>query len=115
AAKHFQVPPGFELQLFASEPLIGGNPEAMAWDERGRLWIAETRDYPNAAQPGGAGHDVIRILEDTNRDGRADRSTIFADKLSIVSGLVFVNGGIVVSQAGELVALKDTDGDDHAD
>ena len=55
AAKHMQIPPGFELQLFAAEPLISGNPEAMAWDERGRLWIAETRDYPNNPQPAGAG------------------------------------------------------------
>ena len=109
------MPPGFELQLFAAEPLITGNPEAMAWDERGRLWIAETKDYPNNLQPAGQGHDVIKILEDTNHDGRADKATIFADKLSIVSSLVFVNGGIIVSQAGELVALKDTNGDDKAD
>jgi putative membrane-bound dehydrogenase-like protein len=115
AAKHFQVPPGFKLQLFAAEPLITGNPEAMAWDERGRLWIAETKDYPNNPQASGQGNDVIKILEDTNRDGRADKATIFADKLSIVSSLVFVNGGIVVAQAGELVALKDTNGDDKAD
>ncbi|MEP6917471.1 MAG: PVC-type heme-binding CxxCH protein, partial [Acidobacteriota bacterium] len=115
AAKHFQIPPGFELQLFAAEPLITGNPEAMAWDERGRLWIAETRDYPNNPQPAGQGHDVIKILEDTDHDGRADRATIFADSLSIVSSLVFVNGGIIVSQAGEFVSLKDTNGDDKAD
>ncbi len=87
----------------------------MAWDERGRLWIAETKDYPNSPQPNGQGNDVIKILEDTNHDGRADKATIFADKLSIVSSLVFVNGGIIVSQAGELVALKDTNGDDKAD
>lgn len=115
APKHIQVPPGFELQLFAAEPLITGNPEAMAWDERGRLWIAETQDYPNNMQPAGQGHDVIKILEDTNRDGRADKATVFADKLSIVSSLVFSNGGIIISQAGELVALKDTNGDDKAD
>ena len=110
-----QIPPGFELQLFAAEPLITGNPEAMAWDERGRLWIAETRDYPNNPQPAGQGNDVIKILEDTNRDGRADKATVFADKLTIVSSLVFANGGIIVSQAGEMVALKDTNGDDKAD
>jgi putative membrane-bound dehydrogenase-like protein len=115
AAKHMQIPPGFELQLFAAEPLITGNPEAMAWDERGRLWIAETKDYPNNPQPGGQGNDVIKILEDTNHDGRADKATVFADKLTIVSSLVFANGGIIVSQAGEMVALKDTNGDDKAD
>jgi uncharacterized protein len=115
AGKHLQIPPGFELQLFAAEPLITGNPEAMAWDERGRLWIAETKDYPNNPQSSGQGNDAIKILEDTNRDGRADKATTFADKLSIVSSLVFVNGGIVVAQAGELLALKDTNGDDKAD
>ena len=55
AAKHMQIPPGFELQLFAAEPLISGNPEAMAWDERGRLWIAETRDYPEQPAAGRRG------------------------------------------------------------
>ena len=115
AAKRFQVPPGFELQLFAAEPLLTGNPEAMAWDERGRLWIAETNDYPNRARPSGQGDDAIKILEDTNGDGRADKATVFADSLSIVSSLVFVNGGIIVAQAGELVALRDTNGDDKAD
>jgi putative membrane-bound dehydrogenase-like protein len=115
AIKHIQVPPGFEVQLFAAEPLITGNPEAMAWDERGRLWIAETKDYPNNLQPGGQGRDLIKILEDTNHDGRADKATVFADKLSIVSSLVFVNRGIIIAQAGALVALKDTNGDDKAD
>ena len=115
AGKHIQVPPGFELRLFAAEPLLTGNPEAMAWDERGRLWIAETRDYPNNLQPEGQGTDVIKILEDTNGDGRADRATVFADKLNIVSSLVFSGGGIIVSQANALVALKDTNGDDKAD
>ena len=115
AAKHMQIPPGFELQLFAAEPLVTGNPEAMAWDERGRLWVAETRDYPNNPQSAGQGNDVIKILEDTNHDGRADKATVFADKLTIVSSLVFANGGIIVSQAGEMVALKDTNGDDKAD
>jgi putative membrane-bound dehydrogenase-like protein len=115
AAKHMQIPPSFELSLFASEPMLEGNPEAMAWDEKGRLWIAETKDYPNAMQPPGQGRDVIRILEDTNRDGKADKSTIFADKLSIVSSLVFSRGGIVVAQGGEFTFLKDTNGDDKAD
>jgi putative membrane-bound dehydrogenase-like protein len=115
AAKHMQIPPGFELQLFAAEPLISGNPVAMAWDERGRLWIAETKDYPNNPQPAGQGNDVIKILEDTNNDGRADKATVFADKLTIVSSLVFTNGGLIVSQAGEMVALKDTNGDDKVD
>ena len=53
--------------------MISGNPEAMAWDEKGRLWVAETKDYPNNLQPAGQGHDSIKILEDTNHDGKADK------------------------------------------
>jgi putative membrane-bound dehydrogenase-like protein len=112
--KHMQVPPGFELQLFASEPDIV-NPIAMAWDERGRLWVVESMDYPNNKQPDGEGSDVIKILEDTDGDGRADKFTIFADKLSIPTGLAFANGGVIVAQAPDFLFLKDTDGDDRAD
>ena len=64
--KHIVVPEGFRVELFASEPDIGGKPICMAWDERGRLWIAETYDYPNELQPEGKGCDRIRILEDTD-------------------------------------------------
>lgn len=112
--KHWQVPPGFELQLFAAEPDVV-NPIAMAWDERGRLWVAETIDYPNDKQPEGQGHDVIRILEDTDQDGRADKITLFADRLSIPTGIVLANGGAIVAEAPYFLFLKDTDGDDRAD
>jgi putative membrane-bound dehydrogenase-like protein len=114
ALKHWQVPPGFELQLFAAEPQIV-NPVAMTWDERGRLWVVETVDYPNNIQPDGSGHDVIRILEDTSGDGRADRSTVFAEKLSIPTGIVFAKGGVIVSNAPRFLFLQDTTGDDRAD
>ncbi|MEX2526251.1 MAG: PVC-type heme-binding CxxCH protein [Gemmatimonadota bacterium] len=112
--KQWQVPPGFELHLFASEPLIV-NPIAMAWDERGRLWVVETVDYPNRISPDGEGNDVIRILEDTTGDGRADTATVFAEGLSIPTGLVFVNGGVMVAAAPHFLFLQDTDGDDVAD
>jgi uncharacterized protein len=111
---HIQVPPGFELTLFASEPDIV-KPIAMAWDERGRLWIAETIDYPNDVSPNGVGRDRIKILEDTNGDGRADSFTVFADGLNIPTGLVFTNGGVIVSRAPDFLFLKDTTGDDRAD
>lgn len=112
--KHWQVPPGFELHVFAAEPEIV-NPIAMAWDERGRLWVAETVDYPNDKQPEGEGNDLIRILEDTNGDGRADRFTVFADRLSIPTGIVLADGGVIVSQPPNFLFLKDTTGDDRAD
>jgi putative membrane-bound dehydrogenase-like protein len=112
--QHIQVPPGFELQLFASEPDIV-KPISMAWDERGRLWIAETIDYPNDIHPGQPGRDRIKILEDTNNDGKADKFTVFAENLNIPTGLVFANGGVIVSAMPNFLFLKDTDGDDKAD
>jgi putative membrane-bound dehydrogenase-like protein len=108
------APPEFEIELFVTEPdLI--NPVTMAWDERGRLWIAETFDYPNDLQPLWKGNDRIKIGEDTDADGRADKFTFFADKLSIPTSLVFSQGGVIVAQQPNVVFLKDTDGDDRAD
>ena len=112
--KHFVTPAGFEVKLFASDPEIG-KPICMNWDERGRLWIAETVDYPNELQPKGKGRDRIKICEDTNGDGRADKFTVFADRLSIPTSLIFANDGVIVHQAPETLFLKDTNGDDVAD
>ena len=109
-----QVAPDLRLELFASEPDIA-KPIFMAWDERGRAWIAETRDYPHAVKPDGMGTDSIKICEDTDGDGRADKFTIFADKLNIPTGFVFTNGGIVVAQPPRFLFLKDNNGDDKAD
>jgi len=112
--KHLAVPAGFEPVLFASEPAIA-KPIALAWDHRGRLWIAETTDYPNDLQPRGQGHDRIKICEDTDGDGKADKFTVFADNLSIPTSLTFARGGLVVHSAPATLFLKDTDGDDRAD
>ena len=110
-----QVPPGFELQLFAAEPDII-NPICMNWDEKGRLWLVETRDYPNEINPAlHQGNDRIKILEDTDGDGKADKFTVFAEGLSVPTSLVFSNGGVIVAQAPYFLFLKDTDGDDKAD
>jgi len=113
--KLIQTPADFELQLFASEPDII-NPIAMAWDERGRLWVVESVDYPNTfRETDGQANDRIKICEDTNGDGKADKFTVFADGLNIPTSIVFANGGIVVSMAPDFVLMKDTDGDDVAD
>ncbi len=113
--KLIQVPAGFDLQLFASEPDII-NPIAMNWDERGRLWVIETVDYPNTVRNDkGLGDDSIKILEDTDDDGRADKVTVFAENLNIPTSFVFSDGGIIVSQAPHFLFLRDTDGDDKAD
>ncbi|MEO6282121.1 MAG: PVC-type heme-binding CxxCH protein [Dyadobacter sp.] len=110
-----QVPADFEIQLFAAEPDIT-NPIAMAWDERGRLWVVESVDYPNTfKETDGAANDRIKICEDTNGDGKADKFTVFADKLNIPTSMVFSNGGIIVSMAPDFLFMKDTNGDDVAD
>jgi len=115
SAKLIQVPVGFDLELFASEPDII-NPIAMEWDEKGRLWVVETVDYPNTVlEDKGAGDDRIKICEDTDGDGKADKFTVFADKLNIPTSMVFSNGGVIISQAPYFIFLKDTDGDDKAD
>ena len=109
-----QVAPDLRLVLFAGEPDIA-KPIFMAWDERGRLWIAETRDYPHDVKPDGRGNDSIKICEDTDGDGRADKFTVFADHLNIPTGFTFAKGGIVVAQSPRFLFLKDTNGDDKAD
>ena len=108
------VEPGFRLELFAAEPdLI--NPIDMDWDERGRLWVVESLDYPNTFSDDRIGNDRVKILEDTDGDGRADKTTIFADGLNIPTSLVLSNGGVIVAQVPDMLFLKDEDGDDKAD
>ena len=91
------------------------NPVAMTWDERGRLWVLELYEYPEGAPPGHKGRDRIKILEDTDGDGRADKVTVFADGLNLATGLLMGNGGVYVGQAPDLLFLTDTNHDDHAD
>ena len=112
--KYIQVPPEFNLKVFAAEPNII-NPMALNWDERGRLWVIEGVDYPNEVREENKGNDRIKICEDTNGDGRADKFTIFADSLNLPTSLVFANGGVIVSMAPNFIYFKDTDGDDRAD
>jgi putative membrane-bound dehydrogenase-like protein len=109
-----QVPNGFELSLFASEPDVV-NPIHITWDHRGRAYVIETVDYPNNLQAGNLGHDRIHICDDTNGDGKADKFTLFADKLSIPTSAVSVHGGLVSTNGSDMIFLKDTDGDDKAD
>jgi putative membrane-bound dehydrogenase-like protein len=113
--KHYVHPVEFELKLFTDESKLGGKPICMNWDERGRLWVALTFDYPNNLQPAGKGNDKIVICEDTDGDGVADKFTVFADKLSIPTSMVFSNGGVIVSQAPDMLFLKSSKGDDKAD
>src|SRR6185503_6438988 len=113
--RYTQVPADFDLQLFVAEPDIV-KPIYIAWDERGRAWVVEARDYPHGlVAEGEPGKADIKICEDTDGDGRADKFTIFADKLNLATALVFVNGGIIVSEARHMIFLKDTNGDEKAD
>ena len=112
--KHLALPVGFEAKLFVAEPQIY-KPITMTWDHLGRLYVAETVDYPNEMQPKGKGRDRISIVEDTDGDGKADKVSLFADTLSIPTSLCYVNGGLIVAQAPDMLFLKDTDGDGTAD
>ena len=112
--KHTQVPVGFKLELFASEPDIV-NPIYCQWDKSGRLWVVETVDYPNELKEGRKGNDRIKICEDTDGDGKADKFTIFADGFNIPTSLTFARGGVILAHAPDLLFLQDTDGDDKAD
>lgn len=113
--RYTQVPADFDLQLFAAEPDVV-KPIWVSWDERGRAWVVEARDYPHGlVEEGQPGQADIKICEDTNGDGRADKFTVFADRLNLATSLVFVNGGILVAEARHMLFLKDTNGDDRAD
>jgi putative heme-binding domain-containing protein len=111
--KSFKVAEGFEVSLFAADPLVA-KPTQMNWDARGRLWISTSSVYPMVV-PGQIPNDKIVILEDTDGDGKADKSTVFAEGLHIPTGLEPGDGGCYVANSTELIHLRDTDGDGKAD
>ncbi len=107
--------PQLRVEPFAFEPMIG-NIIDFTWDARGRMWAVETQDYPNNVLPDSVrGNDRILIMEDANRDGRADRVKVFADGLNLATSLAFANGGLVVGQAPHMLFFRDANGDDKAD
>ncbi len=108
------VPPGFAVDLIASEPLLE-SPVAIDWDARGRLWVVEMVDYPMGLDNKGAPGGRIRMLEDIEGDGRYDMTTLFAEGLSFPTGILPWRDGVLVTCAPELLFLKDTNGDGHAD
>ncbi len=105
-----------QVQLFASEEMFPElvNPVQMAFDTKGRLWVAVWPTYPHW-KPKDPMNDKLLILEDTDGDGRADKCTAFADNLNNPTGFEFWNGGVYVAEGPYLLFLKDTDGDDRAD
>ncbi|QDU82851.1 Cytochrome c [Polystyrenella longa] len=112
-ADQFTVHEDFEINLFAESPMVV-NPIAMKWDAKGRLWVINSPMYPHIL-PGQERTDFISVLEDTDNDGKADKSTIFYDKLYVPTGLALGDGGVYVANQPDLLFLKDTDGDLKAD
>lgn len=112
AAKLMTVPEGFTVEVVAAEPDIV-NPVAMAIDERGRFWVTESLEYPRR-EPG-PGKDRVKILEDTDGDGRMDKFTVFLDGLNIPSGIAVGHGGVWVVNSPDILFVQDTDGDGKAD
>jgi putative membrane-bound dehydrogenase-like protein len=112
AIKKMTVPAGFTVELVASEPMIV-NPVAMTIDERGRFWITESLEYPRRNP--GPGQDRVKVLEDTDHDGRMDKATVFADGLNIPSGIAVGHGGVWVANAPDILFMQDTDDDLKAD
>ena len=111
--RSFTVSPGFEVNLFASDPMIA-NPINVNWDTRGRAWVATSSTYPHIV-PGREPNDRIVILEDTDQDGRADKSTVFAEGLLVPHSVMPVPGGAYVTSTTEFLFFADTNGDDIAD
>lgn len=101
--------PALVVELVAAEPRVV-SPVSMAWDESGRLFVAEMQDYPNSPDGGS-----IRLLRDLDGDGRYERESIFADHLHFPNSVLPWNGGVLVTAAPDLWFLKDTDGDGRAD
>lgn len=136
AMKEFRVASGFQLKLFASEPMIR-QPVSMSFDERGRMWVIQYLQYPNPAgltavkvdqflrtkydrvpEPppkGPRGADRITILEDTDGDGQADKAKDFVSGLNLATGLAIGHGGVFVAQAPYLLFYADKNNDDVPD
>ncbi|MCA9217094.1 MAG: azurin, partial [Planctomycetales bacterium] len=116
AKAQLEIAEGFEVNCFASEqdfPELA-NPVQFTFDAKGRLWVATMQSYPQW-KPKDEMNDMILILEDTDKDGKADKRTVFADGLHVPTGIELGHGGVFVSAQPDLMFLKDTNGDDVAD
>ncbi|HEY0666560.1 MAG TPA: PVC-type heme-binding CxxCH protein [Sphingobacteriaceae bacterium] len=111
--KKLQIADGFKVQLYAAEPYVF-DPVALEWDEVGNAYVVELYDYPFEVEPG-KGKSRIRILKDTNGDGRVDKSVIFAENVTEATSILPWKGGLIVTAAPDILYLKDTNGDGKAD
>jgi putative membrane-bound dehydrogenase-like protein len=112
--KSLRVEPGFKVELVASEPLVK-DPIAFDWAADGRLWVLEMGDYPLGADGHGKPGGVVRILEDTDGDGRYEKSTTFLEGLGIPAGIMAWRNGVLVGCAPDIFYAEDRDGDGRAD
>ena len=131
AVAQFKMQPGFKVSVLATEPLIN-KPIAMQWDERGRLWVAETPEYPNGRRPlttdawkeGGVlapgnydrpARDKVSVLVSSKNDGVFDQKALFHEGLELITGFCVYKDGVIVVAQKNIVFLRDTDGDGKAD
>lgn len=114
ALSAFEAAPGLRVELVAAEPLTA-SPCAMAFDGRGRLFVAENRGYPIGTPEGQPGAGVVALLEDTDGDGRMDRRSVFAEGLSFPNGVLPWKDGLIVTCAPDVLFLRDTKGTGRAD
>ena len=111
--KKLNIVNGFSVQLFASEPHVF-DPVALEFDEMGNAYVIEMPDYPYEVEPG-QGHGRIRILKDTDGDGKIDKSIIFAENVTEATSMLPWKGGLIVTAAPNIIYLKDTNGDGKSD
>ena len=115
AASEFDVPYGFQVGVFASEPQVQ-NPIAMSWDSRGRMWIAENFTYADRTQRFDLSlRDRVLILEDTDGDGAADKRTVFTDQVQMLTSIETGFGGVWLMCPSQLLFIPDADRDDIPD
>lgn len=112
--KTMKLSEDFHVELFAAEPDVM-SPVEMAFDENGKIYVAEMMDYPDDPPAGKPARSRIRLLEDTNGDGKIDRTTVFADQVLAVSGFMPWKGGLIVTSAPDILFMKDENGDGKAD
>ena len=117
ALNKLKVPPGYKIELFASEETFPdlAKPMQMSFDGKGRLWVAVMPSYPHYKPGDAKPDDKLLILEDTNGDGKADKQTVFADGLHLPLGFEITHEGVFISQGTNLKLYTDTNGDDRAD